>query len=348
MAVKKDPAAFNAAIDRADQKDEAADKAARNNLPKSVSVPLSFNDVMELLSKPIPKELIKERPAYRDKSGRDVMTPYIEWTTAADILDQFAPGWTHKLTKPEVIGTAIHITCSLTIMGVTREGVGTGAVDRGENGIKKAASDALKRAAVMFKIGRELYKDDEDTIHHSHNQQAPRQQYQQPASGGNGNSKPVAPAAIKDPSAHNPDELITPRQLVAIRAIANAGKIDAELECTRLYRTDLKSINRRAASAFIDYLKNLAEGGTPQAPAQSEGGDGDDDFTEQNIDNWEDVEVPAGVNSKIRPGMLLGLVEPNMLWFLKEKWARGKVKPEFEWFQEVCLSIPDSAYARNA
>jgi hypothetical protein len=51
---------------------------------------------------------------------------------------------------------------------------------------------------------------------------------------------------------------VTPRQLVAIRAIANSVGIEAEAECQRLLKCDIKEISRRAASAFIDHLKARA------------------------------------------------------------------------------------------
>lgn len=57
--------------------------------------------------------------------------------------------------------------------------------------------------------------------------------------------------------AHSTDDLVTPRQLVAMRAIANAAGIELEAECQKLLKCDdMRAISRRAASAMIDHLKN--------------------------------------------------------------------------------------------
>jgi hypothetical protein len=51
-------------------------------------------------------------------------------------------------------------------------------------------------------------------------------------------------------------DLVTPKQLVAIRAIANANRLNAERECMEVVKCRPEELSRRAASAFIDYLKN--------------------------------------------------------------------------------------------
>ncbi len=59
----------------------------------------------------------------------------------------------------------------------------------------------------------------------------------------------------EEPIAKTMAELVTPRQLVAIKAIANSQKIDAEAQCKELMDCKPEELSRRAASAFIDYLK---------------------------------------------------------------------------------------------
>jgi hypothetical protein len=51
-------------------------------------------------------------------------------------------------------------------------------------------------------------------------------------------------------------ELVTPRQLVAIRAIANDQHVDAEMLCQRLRGCKPEEQNRKSASSFIDFLKS--------------------------------------------------------------------------------------------
>jgi hypothetical protein len=60
------------------------------------------------------------------------------------------------------------------------------------------------------------------------------------------------------PHARSMSELVTPRQLVAIRAISNAQRVDSENECEVFFKERIKpeELSRKAASAFIDYLKS--------------------------------------------------------------------------------------------
>jgi hypothetical protein len=57
--------------------------------------------------------------------------------------------------------------------------------------------------------------------------------------------------------ARNMGELVTPRQLTAIRAICNAHRVDQEKTCVAFFGEPIKpeELSRRAASRFMDYLK---------------------------------------------------------------------------------------------
>jgi hypothetical protein len=61
----------------------------------------------------------------------------------------------------------------------------------------------------------------------------------------------------ENPIAKVISELVTPRQLWAIRAIANVGRVDAENVCADFFGQSVKpeELSRRAASRFIDHLK---------------------------------------------------------------------------------------------
>ena len=56
-------------------------------------------------------------------------------------------------------------------------------------------------------------------------------------------------------------DLVTPRQLVAIRAIANSQGRNAENICRERMKCSSVELSRRAASAFIDLLKQPEEVG---------------------------------------------------------------------------------------
>ncbi|HRH45177.1 MAG TPA: Rad52/Rad22 family DNA repair protein, partial [Pyrinomonadaceae bacterium] len=71
------------------------------------------------------------------------------------------PRWTYTIKKIQEINKFVAVSAVITIDGISREGLGTGAADS-ETGIKKAEHDALKRAAVKFGIGRDLREKDEN------------------------------------------------------------------------------------------------------------------------------------------------------------------------------------------
>jgi hypothetical protein len=81
---------------------------------------------------------------------------YIDARTCMEALDQLDSNWAAVHGDPIVIGDVlVGVPCALTVNGVTRSDVG---MPSSQEPIKGAYSDALKRAAVHFGIGRELYE----------------------------------------------------------------------------------------------------------------------------------------------------------------------------------------------
>jgi hypothetical protein len=64
-----------------------------------------------------------------------------------------------------------------------------------------------------------------------------------------------------DPVAPSLATLVTPKQLGMIRALAREAGVDYELECQEQLGCKAEEMGKRAASAFIDYLKLLSERG---------------------------------------------------------------------------------------
>jgi hypothetical protein len=60
--------------------------------------------------------------------------------------------------------------------------------------------------------------------------------------------------AINPNMAKTMAQLVTPRQLIAIRAICNSQKLDADSECKELMQCKPEELSRKTASAFIDHL----------------------------------------------------------------------------------------------
>jgi hypothetical protein len=206
-------------------------------------VPLAFTSTLRTLRQPIDPKFIKTREGWRDRNGNTHMVEYVEWHTVADLLDRVAPTWSHSVRGIVQIGDMVAVTAAISIDGVTREGVGTGTADN-ETGIKKAEHDALKRAAIKFGIGRELYQRESEVIEQTGS--APQNEFP------------------RDPLAKSMGDLVTPKQLGMIRALAREAGVDVEEECQSVLRCRTEELSKKAASSFIDHLKNLQGGAAEQ------------------------------------------------------------------------------------
>jgi hypothetical protein len=226
----------------AEPKPKAIDTDRAEASQSAQIVPLAFANLLRTLKQPIDSRLIKTREGWTDRQGNTHWVEYIEWHTAADILDRVAPDWSHAVRNITQIGDVVAVTASITIDGVTREGVGTGPADT-ETGIKKAEHDALKRAAVKFGIARDLYRRESDVIEEN---------------GG------IAPSILRDPRPKTLGDLVTPKQLWMIRNLGREIGCNVEQECQSLMQCNLEEISKRAASSFIDYLKRLQQENQPE------------------------------------------------------------------------------------
>ncbi|MGE3467314.1 MAG: Rad52/Rad22 family DNA repair protein [Pyrinomonadaceae bacterium] len=209
---------------------------------------LDFSTTLQELRKTVDPELVRQRAGRRDRNGNVHMVEYVEWHTVADILDEHAPNWGHKVKDIRPIGDIITVTVAITIDGITREGIGTGKT-ASETGIKKAEHDALKRAAVKFGIARELYKREFDASDHTDLASADE------------------PRMAVDPVAKSLGDMVTGKQLGMIRAIAREAKLDSEQECSRLFHCEVAELSKRAASDLIEHLQDLQRNVTPMRRA---------------------------------------------------------------------------------
>lgn len=200
-----------------------------------------FSQTLASLKEPLPADVVKTREGWRDRAGNAHLVDYVEWFAVVDVLDRLAPEWSHSVRAIVQVGETVAVTCAITIQGVTREGVGTGTADN-ESGVKKAEHDALKRAALKFGIGREVYRAESDYIE---------------AAGRTAGFEPPA-GAERDPRAKSQADMVTPKQLGMIRALAREAGVDPDEECRRVKMIPTDDLSKRAASSFIDHLKGLA------------------------------------------------------------------------------------------
>jgi hypothetical protein len=199
-----------------------------------------FTATLKELRKHLDPNLVRQREGWRGRDGKVKMVDYIEWHTVADILDETAPNWEHRIKDIRKFDDIITVTVAITIDGVTREGIGTGA-SRTEKGIKKAEHDALKRAAVKFGIARDLYKKEFDAIE-------PEEGEAQTSS---------APKFPAEPMAMSIADLVTTKQLSMIRALGREKAVDADAECQAVMSCKVAELSKRAASALIGHLQQF-------------------------------------------------------------------------------------------
>lgn len=119
-------------------------------------------DTMTLLKAPFPIDSLSwrvgnksnwdkvtKKPKDPNKPVKAQMLVYIDARDVQDRLDEVCSDWSNDFK--EVNG---RLVCNLTINGITRS---DGAGDTDFEGEKGGLSDALKRSAVLFGVGRYLY-----------------------------------------------------------------------------------------------------------------------------------------------------------------------------------------------
>ncbi len=112
-------------------------------------------EVWLALAEPFPEEEIQWRvEAVSKDKKRALVVPYVDARAVLDRLDEAAgpANWSDAYEVLAAGGEAFAVKCRLTVLGVTKEDVGEG------ESLKAAFSDALKRAAVKFGVGRHLYR----------------------------------------------------------------------------------------------------------------------------------------------------------------------------------------------
>lgn len=120
----------------------------------------TLSDIHDALTAPFHADEVKFKPqAFHRESGRALALPHIDARAVAARLDAVA-GPEHWSDRYHLLpGSAVAILCTLTICGVAKEGIGEARITGNpeEELYKSAESDALKRAATKFGIGRYLY-----------------------------------------------------------------------------------------------------------------------------------------------------------------------------------------------
>lgn len=111
------------------------------------------------LAKPFTADKIRFKIQAKLKSdpNKGLIVAYIDARDVMERLDEvLGTDWSDSY-REVVLGSKTGIECSLTLDGVTRSDVGDPESDGMDSSMKSGYSDAFKRAAVKFGVGRFLY-----------------------------------------------------------------------------------------------------------------------------------------------------------------------------------------------
>lgn len=124
-------------------------------------------EVLEALAVPFDEDTIEYKVQAVSKDGQRAMAvAYVDARTVAERLDEATGGdWEFTFEVLSILPESVAIKGSLTVCGVTRQDVGEYQQEGGSMEMFKAAvSDALKRSAVLFGLGRDLYRQERQWV----------------------------------------------------------------------------------------------------------------------------------------------------------------------------------------
>lgn len=117
---------------------------------------LTAEDI-KLLSEPFDEKTIGVKvQSFNKERTRAMLVCYIQHTDVYARLDQVDAAWKAEVTDTQFLGESCFVRVRLTVKEVSRENAGEGGDP------KSAISDAIKRAAMLFGVGRYLY--DSETV----------------------------------------------------------------------------------------------------------------------------------------------------------------------------------------
>lgn len=119
------------------------------------------SDGWDSLAQPFPPGEVQWRiEALSKDKRRALVVPYVDARTVLDRLDEVlgAEGWQDSYEVLLAESGNYGVKCRLSLLDISKEDVGEG------DSLKAAFSDALKRAAVKFGIGRYLYRLDKQWV----------------------------------------------------------------------------------------------------------------------------------------------------------------------------------------
>jgi len=232
----------------------------------------------EVIKRPIPKHLIKQRDG-----GFGKKLDYIEGDTVIELLDEAfgAEGWSFQIVGKYIVQSVpkfnkktnqmeeqppyVEVHGRLIVPGFgVREQFGTktliGGASEQEGASKAAATDALKKCATLFGIGLELYGDKENTESETETSSYSKSGYgSQSKSPSTYSSQRSEPANEGNPWAGKEGEIRKLKELKAILGIDDNNKLNPFVaEFTGSKGDTYEMITPANIAAFNKFLERKA------------------------------------------------------------------------------------------
>ncbi|WP_071992863.1 Rad52/Rad22 family DNA repair protein [Aphanizomenon flos-aquae] len=217
-----------------------------------------FVEILAALKQPFKPEQHIERPLPGGKRWF-----FITWQDIRERLDEVYPEWSCTWSEPSYIGDYCHISCTITIAGVSRQAPGNAPIQLISNEgkdmargtpIERATADAFKNAAEAFGIAR--YLDDQTkTVNLLHKQGDGRaykfaKENEQIQVGARGITKqPTGEKLITEPQA---------KRLWAIAKKLNLSDQEIHQVITNYGFSDVSEISMKLYDKVIEELQNLS------------------------------------------------------------------------------------------
>ena len=189
----------------------------------------------EILCKPFPRELIKERAGPHGKKLR-----YVDVHAVIQRLNEGSDNWSFEIVQHQILDAEVVVLGKLTLDGVTKSAFGGSLISFRDDGtaisigddLKAGAADSLKKAASLFGIGLELY-------------------------GGKAPTESSEPRP-KPRAQEDPKNRATVRQMAALQGAARRRGLTKDrlssIVHARTGKTDLAELDRNEASNLISEL----------------------------------------------------------------------------------------------
>lgn len=202
---------------------------------------------LKVLSAPFPKERVGAKIGSLSKDrSRGMLVLYLQHTDVYSRLEEVDPSWSAEVTDERIVSDTCVVRVRMTVKGVSRENAGEGG------DTKSAISDAVKRAAMLFGVGRYLYDSETVWVEYNESKDKFRQwtfdDFERALKPGQQKTPAQSSADEKKPAAKGPSPSATPAKTIKPKG--------TEPKAALLPREEA---NRKIMNLYAPYLKRYPE-----------------------------------------------------------------------------------------